>query len=83
MDVDSRPMPPSEDESCGASIEAHTIPADTVGVVDALVIPGNLSPAQPVITSQLSDSDSSGTLLKSSQWQYCYTFAPTKVRFSY
>ena len=40
--------------------------ADTVGVVDTHVIPGNLSPAQPVTTSQLSDSDSSGTLLNSS-----------------
>ena len=39
---------------------------DTADVVDAHVIPGNLSPAQSVITSQLSDSDSSGTLLKSS-----------------
>ena len=36
--------------------------ADKVGVVDPHVIPGNLSPAQPVVTSQLSDSDSSGTL---------------------
>ena len=66
MDVDSQPMLPSEDEFRGASSEAHTTPADTVGVVDAHVIPGNLSPAQPVITSQLSDSDSSGTLLNSS-----------------
>ena len=68
VDVDSQPMSPSEDESRGASSEAHTTPADTVGIVDAHVIPGNLSPAQPVITSQLSDSphDSSGTLLKSS-----------------
>ena len=54
VDVDSQPMPPSEDESYGASSEAHTTPADTVGVVDAYVIPGNLSSAQPVITSQLS-----------------------------
>ena len=51
----------------GASSEAHITQADTVGVVDAHVIPGNLSPAQPVITSQLSDSDSSGTLLNSSR----------------
>ena len=36
-----------------------------MGVVDAHVIPGNLSLAQPVTTSQLSDSDSSGTLLNS------------------
>ena len=66
VDVDSQPMPPSKDESRGASREALTTPADAVGVVDAHVIPGNLSPPQPVITSQLSDSDSSGTLLKSS-----------------
>ena len=66
MDVDSQPMPPSEDEFRGASSETHINQADTVGVVDAHVIPGNLSPAQPVITSQLSDSDSSGTLLNSS-----------------
>ena len=59
VDVDSQPMPPSEDESCGASSEAHTTPADTVGVVNAHVIPGNLCPAQPVITSQLSDSSHS------------------------
>ena len=66
MDVDSQPMPPSVDEFRGASSEAHITQADTVGVVDAHVIPGNLSPAQPVTTSQLSDSDSSGTLLNSS-----------------
>ena len=43
----------------GASSETHITQADTVGVVDAHVIPGNLSPrpAQPVTTSQLSDSD--------------------------
>ena len=66
MDVDSQPMVPSEDEFRGASSEAHITQADTVGVVDAHVIPGNLSPAQPVTTSQLSDSDSFGTLLNSS-----------------
>ena len=58
--------PPPEDESHGASGEVHTTPADTADVVDAHVIPGNLSPAQPVVTSQLSDYDSSETLLKSS-----------------
>ena len=46
-------LPPSKDEFRGSSSEAHTTPADTVGVVDAHVIPGNLSPAQPVIVSQL------------------------------
>ena len=57
VDVASQPMPLSEDEFHGASTEAHTTPDDTVGVVDAHVIPGNLFPAQPVITSQVSDSD--------------------------
>ena len=42
---------PSEHESRGVSSEVYNTPADTAGVVDAHVIPGNLSPAQPVITS--------------------------------
>ena len=46
MDVDSQPMPPSEDEFRGASSEAHITQTDTVGVVDTHAIPGNLSPAQ-------------------------------------
>ena len=32
----------------GASSEAYITQADIVGVVDAHVIPGNLSPAQPI-----------------------------------
>ena len=53
MDVDSQPIYARtligcQCEVCGASSEALTTPADTVGVVDAHVIPGNLSPVQPV-----------------------------------
>ena len=66
MGVDIQSVPPLEDESDVGSSEVHITPADTAGVIDAHVILVNLSLAQPVNTSQLSDSDSAETLLKSS-----------------